>query len=35
MSYERGETADTLLALRYCLERGALVVGVVNVVGAC
>jgi len=25
-----GETADTLNALRYCKERGALIVGVTN-----
>ncbi|KZT03762.1 isomerising glucosamine-fructose-6-phosphate aminotransferase [Laetiporus sulphureus 93-53] len=31
---QSGETADTILALRYCLERGALCVGVVNVVGS-
>ncbi|KAK9450459.1 uncharacterized protein V1518DRAFT_413906 [Limtongia smithiae] len=31
---QSGETADTLLALRYCTERGALCVGVVNVVGS-
>jgi len=31
---QSGETADSLLALRYCLERGALTVGVVNVVGS-
>jgi len=30
---QSGETADTLLALRYCLERGALCVGITNVVG--
>lgn len=30
---QSGETADTLLALRYCLERGALCVGVTNAVG--
>lgn len=30
---QSGETADTLIALRYCLERGALCVGVTNVVG--
>ena len=30
---QSGETADTLLALKYCLERGALCVGVTNVVG--
>ncbi|EIW78655.1 L-glutamine D-fructose 6-phosphate amidotansferase [Coniophora puteana RWD-64-598 SS2] len=31
---QSGETADTILALRYCLERGALCVGVVNSVGS-
>jgi glucosamine--fructose-6-phosphate aminotransferase (isomerizing) len=31
---QSGETADSLVALRYCLERGALTVGVVNVVGS-
>ncbi|RSH84883.1 glutamine--fructose-6-phosphate transaminase (isomerizing) [Apiotrichum porosum] len=31
---QSGETADTILALRYCLERGALTLGVVNVVGS-
>jgi glucosamine--fructose-6-phosphate aminotransferase (isomerizing) len=31
---QSGETADSLMALRYCLERGALTVGVVNVVGS-
>lgn len=31
---QSGETADSLLALRYCLERGALTVGIVNVVGS-
>ncbi|KAI9183397.1 glutamine--fructose-6-phosphate transaminase (isomerizing) [Blastocladiella emersonii ATCC 22665] len=31
---QSGETADTILALRYCLERGALVVGVTNTVGS-
>lgn len=31
---QSGETADTILALRYCLERGALCVGVVNNVGS-
>ncbi len=30
---QSGETADTLLALRYCLERGALCIGVTNSVG--
>ena len=31
---QSGETADSLGALRYCLERGALTVGIVNVVGS-
>ena len=31
---QSGETADSLLALRHCLERGALTVGIVNVVGS-
>ncbi|KAJ7359669.1 hypothetical protein DFH08DRAFT_685966, partial [Mycena albidolilacea] len=31
---QSGETADTILALRYCLERGPLCVGVVNTVGS-
>ena len=31
---QSGETADTILAMRYCLERGAMNVGVVNVVGS-
>lgn len=31
---QSGETADSLLALRYCLESGALTVGIVNVVGS-
>ncbi|CAL1699450.1 unnamed protein product [Somion occarium] len=31
---QSGETADTILALRYCLERGALCVGIVNTVGS-
>ncbi|KAF9482279.1 L-glutamine D-fructose 6-phosphate amidotransferase [Pholiota conissans] len=31
---QSGETADTILALRYCLERGALCVGVINTVGS-
>lgn len=30
---QSGETADTLLALRYCLERGSLCLGVTNSVG--
>lgn len=31
---QSGETADSLLALQYCLERGALTVGIVNSVGS-
>lgn len=31
---QSGETADSLQALRYCLERGALTVGIVNNVGS-
>uniref|UniRef100_A0A667FJ94 glutamine--fructose-6-phosphate transaminase (isomerizing) n=1 Tax=Lynx canadensis TaxID=61383 RepID=A0A667FJ94_LYNCA len=31
---QSGETADTLLALRYCKDRGALTVGVTNTVGS-
>lgn len=31
---QSGETADSLMALKYCLERGALSVGIVNVVGS-
>ena len=31
---QSGETADTILAMRYCQERGALCVGVVNTVGS-
>eukprot|EP00037_Helgoeca_nana_P010437 m.91808 g.91808 ORF g.91808 m.91808 type:complete len:698 (-) comp20205_c0_seq1:700-2793(-) len=31
---QSGETADTLGALRYCKERGALVVGITNTVGS-
>jgi len=31
---QSGETADTLLALRYCKQRGALIVGVTNTVGS-
>jgi glucosamine--fructose-6-phosphate aminotransferase (isomerizing) len=31
---QSGETADSLLALKYCLERGALTVGIVNCVGS-
>lgn len=29
-----GETADTLMGLRYCKERGALTVGITNTVGS-
>lgn len=31
---QSGETADTILSLRYCMERGALCIGVVNTVGS-
>ncbi|XP_059488998.1 glutamine--fructose-6-phosphate aminotransferase [isomerizing] 2-like isoform X3 [Neocloeon triangulifer] len=31
---QSGETADTLMALRYCKNRGALIVGVTNTVGS-
>ncbi|AET41221.1 glutamine--fructose-6-phosphate transaminase (isomerizing) GFA1 Ecym_7395 [Eremothecium cymbalariae DBVPG len=31
---QSGETADTMLALNYCIERGALTVGIVNSVGS-
>ncbi|CAL8090959.1 unnamed protein product [Orchesella dallaii] len=31
---QSGETADTLMALRYCKSRGALIVGVTNTVGS-
>jgi len=31
---QSGETADTILALRYCTERGALCIGVTNTVGS-
>ncbi|KAK7208344.1 hypothetical protein BZA70DRAFT_273499 [Myxozyma melibiosi] len=31
---QSGETADTMLALQYCIERGALTVGIVNSVGS-
>lgn len=30
----QGETADSLMALRYCKERGALTVGITNTVGS-
>lgn len=29
-----GETADSLMALRYCKQRGALIVGITNTVGS-
>ncbi|KAJ1930013.1 glutamine--fructose-6-phosphate transaminase (isomerizing) [Tieghemiomyces parasiticus] len=31
---QSGETADTILAMRYCLERGSLCVGITNTVGS-
>jgi glucosamine--fructose-6-phosphate aminotransferase (isomerizing) len=31
---QSGETADTLLSLRYCKQRGALIVGITNTVGS-
>merc|ERR1711936_717431 len=31
---QSGETADTLMALRYCKTRGALLVGITNTVGS-
>ncbi|KAL8587498.1 Glutamine--fructose-6-phosphate aminotransferase [isomerizing] 2 [Nucella lapillus] len=31
---QSGETADTLMALRYCKKRGALIMGITNVVGS-
>ena len=31
---QSGETADTILALRYCKQRGALVLGFTNTVGS-
>lgn len=31
---QSGETADTLMALRYCKQRGALTVGITNTVGS-
>ncbi|KXN72834.1 isomerising glucosamine-fructose-6-phosphate aminotransferase [Conidiobolus coronatus NRRL 28638] len=31
---QSGETIDTILALKYCLERGALCVGITNAVGS-
>jgi glucosamine--fructose-6-phosphate aminotransferase (isomerizing) len=31
---QSGETADTILALRYCKQRGALILGITNTVGS-
>lgn len=31
---QSGETADSLMALRYCRQRGALIVGITNTVGS-
>jgi len=31
---QSGETADTLMALRYCKTRGALIIGITNTVGS-
>lgn len=31
---QSGETADTLMALRYCKKRGSLIVGITNTVGS-
>merc|ERR1719238_662565 len=31
---QSGETADTLMALRYCKSKGALIVGITNTVGS-
>jgi glutamine---fructose-6-phosphate transaminase (isomerizing) len=31
---QSGETADTLMALRYCKQRGSLIVGITNTVGS-
>ena len=31
---QSGETADTMLALKYCLERRALCLGITNTVGS-
>ena len=32
--FHSGETADSLMALRYCRQRGALIVGITNTVGS-
>jgi len=34
MFFITGETADTLMSLRYCKQRGALIVGITNTVGS-
>lgn len=34
LSLLSGETADTILALRYCKQRGALILGFTNTVGS-
>lgn len=34
LPFPPGETADSLMALRYCKERGALTVGITNTVGS-
>ncbi len=31
---QSGETADTLLALRYCLKRGVMTLGITNTAGS-
>ena len=31
---QSGETADTFMALRYCKQRGALIIGITNTVGS-
>ena len=31
---DSGETADSLMALRYCRQHGALIVGITNTVGS-
>lgn len=33
-TFPSGETADTLMALRYCKKNGALTVGITNTVGS-
>lgn len=34
MYSQSGETADTLMALKYCKQRGSLNVGITNTVGS-